>query len=131
MAQMMVTVPAGVAPGQPFQVNANGQAREGRYKGDITPTATTLALPHPLTHLARLCAGAHRPVPARRHARPADPRASAAAADAGRAHGGSSLTLTLTLTLTLALTLTITSSCAHAYVLSRRGYRRLLRLLPR
>ena len=25
MAQMMVSVPAGVAPGQPFQVNANGQ----------------------------------------------------------------------------------------------------------
>ena len=29
MAQMMVSVPAGVAPGQPFQVNANGQARLG------------------------------------------------------------------------------------------------------
>ena len=26
MPQMMVSVPAGVGPGQPFQVNANGQA---------------------------------------------------------------------------------------------------------
>ena len=65
MAQMMVSVPAGVAPGQPFQVSANGQARQGRCRGDITlgtparahRLATCLALPHPLPIHSPTCRG--------------------------------------------------------------------------